>query len=110
MTVAARVAEETGTALGQAVGYGIRFEDVSTPVRYLLYPHRMMEHVPGRCLYSPYGYASDLLLLLRVLVHVRRSGFLNEHCCTQGVTQIRFCTDGVLLQEMLQDPLLTSYR
>lgn len=32
MTVAARVAEETGSTLGQAVGYGIRFEDVSTPV------------------------------------------------------------------------------
>ncbi|EIE20207.1 putative DEAH [Coccomyxa subellipsoidea C-169] len=57
MTVAARVAEETGSPLGQAVGYGIRFEDVSTP----------------------------------------------------GTTQIRFCTDGVLLQEMLQDPLLTAY-
>ncbi|BDA45458.1 probable ATP-dependent RNA helicase DHX35 [Coccomyxa sp. Obi] len=57
MTVAARVAEETGSMLGQAVGYGIRFEDVSTP----------------------------------------------------GLTQIRFCTDGVLLQEMLQDPLLTAY-
>lgn len=30
--------------------------------------------------------------------------------CVQGMTQIRFCTDGVLLQEMLQDPLLTAYR
>jgi hypothetical protein len=36
MTVAARVAEETGSLLGQAVGYGIRFEDVSTPVRSCL--------------------------------------------------------------------------
>ena len=32
MTVAARVAEEVGCQLGQQVGYGIRFEDVSTPV------------------------------------------------------------------------------
>lgn len=32
MTVAARVAEEAGTTLGQAVGYGIRFEDVTAPV------------------------------------------------------------------------------
>lgn len=32
MTVAARVAEETGDALGREVGYAIRFEDVSTPV------------------------------------------------------------------------------
>lgn len=39
MTVAARVAEETGSLLGQAVGYGIRFEDVSTPVRSCLIRH-----------------------------------------------------------------------
>lgn len=32
------------------------------------------------------------------------------YACGQGLTQIRFCTDGVLLQEMLQDPLLTAYR
>lgn len=30
-TVAARVAEEAGCALGDAVGYAVRFEDVSTP-------------------------------------------------------------------------------
>ncbi len=30
--------------------------------------------------------------------------------CGQGVTKIRFCTDGVLLREMLDDPLLTRYR
>ncbi len=54
MTVAARVAEETATALGQVVGYGIRFEDVSTPVRYLLlHPHSILEHVPERFLHPP---------------------------------------------------------
>lgn len=58
MTVAARVAEEVGCALGAAVGYGIRFEDVGTP----------------------------------------------------GVTKLRFCTDGLLLREMMDDPLLTQYR
>lgn len=35
MTVAQRVAEEAGCRLGQDVGYAIRFEDVSTPVRGL---------------------------------------------------------------------------
>ena len=33
MTVAARVAEEVGTDLGQQVGYSIRFEEVCTQVR-----------------------------------------------------------------------------
>lgn len=28
----------------------------------------------------------------------------------QGVTHIKYCTDGVLLREMMEDPLLTSYR
>jgi len=40
MTVAARVAEETGGALGREVGYSIRFEDVSTPARARLRPLR----------------------------------------------------------------------
>jgi HrpA-like RNA helicase len=33
MTVAARVAQEMGCALGEEVGYAIRFEDVSTKVQ-----------------------------------------------------------------------------
>lgn len=33
-----------------------------------------------------------------------------EEVCTQGVTRIKYCTDGVLLREMLEDPLLTRYR
>ncbi|KAJ4313738.1 hypothetical protein N0V94_006802 [Neodidymelliopsis sp. IMI 364377] len=55
-SVAARVAEELGTPLGQKVGYSIRFEDV-----------------------------------------------------TSAATQIKFVTDGLLLREMLVDPLLKRY-
>jgi HrpA-like RNA helicase len=33
MTVATRVAAEMGCSVGQAVGYSIRFEDLSTHVR-----------------------------------------------------------------------------
>jgi ATP-dependent RNA helicase DDX35 len=54
--VAARVAEEIGTPLGQKVGYSIRFEDV-----------------------------------------------------TSAATQVKFVTDGLLLREMLVDPLLSRY-
>ncbi|KAI4689919.1 uncharacterized protein J4E84_004100 [Alternaria hordeiaustralica] len=55
-SVAARVAEELGTPLGQQVGYSIRFEDV-----------------------------------------------------TSAATQVKFVTDGLLLREMLVDPLLSRY-
>lgn len=55
-SVAARVAEEAGSPLGQKVGYSIRFEDV-----------------------------------------------------TSAATQIKFVTDGLLLREMLVDPLLKRY-
>jgi ATP-dependent RNA helicase DDX35 len=55
-SVAARVAEELSTPLGQKVGYSIRFEDV-----------------------------------------------------TSANTQIKFITDGLLLREMLVDPLLKRY-
>ncbi|KAI0590435.1 Pre-mRNA-splicing factor ATP-dependent RNA helicase prp16 [Pyrenophora tritici-repentis] len=55
-SVAARVAEELDTPLGQNVGYSIRFEDV-----------------------------------------------------TSAATQVKFVTDGLLLREMLVDPLLSRY-
>lgn len=32
-----------------------------------------------------------------------------EEVCTQGVTRIKYCTDGVLLREMMEDPLLSTY-
>ena len=32
-----------------------------------------------------------------------------ENVCTPGVTKIQFCTDGVLLRELMDDPLLTKY-
>ncbi|KAK9828606.1 hypothetical protein WJX72_001006 [[Myrmecia] bisecta] len=32
-----------------------------------------------------------------------------EDVCTPGVTHIKYCTDGVLLRDMLADPLLSAY-
>ncbi|KAL6546541.1 ATP-dependent RNA helicase [Orobanche minor] len=56
-TVASRVSEEMGVALGDEVGYTIRFEDITNP----------------------------------------------------ELTRIKFLTDGVLLREMMDDPLLSKY-
>jgi len=36
-------------------------------------------------------------------------GIRFEDVSTPGVTRIKFCTDGVLLREMMEDPLLTKY-
>lgn len=56
-TVAARVAEEMGTQLGQVCGYTIRFDDKSDP----------------------------------------------------AMTRVKFLTDGILIREMMGDPLLSRY-
>ena len=90
MTVAARVAEEMGTSVGQVVGYGIRFEDVCTPVS-------IMGMSMAECV-------DTAVVLMDTLA------WLTCHFVPQGVTKIRFCTDGVLLKEMLEDPLLSAYR
>ena len=34
----------------------------------------------------------------------------SDAICIQGVTRIKYCTDGVLLREMMEDPLLSAYR
>jgi len=56
-TVATRIADERGTRLGDEVGYTIRFDDVTDPLR----------------------------------------------------TRVRVMTDGLLIREMMRDPLLTQY-
>ncbi len=57
INLAKRICEESSTALGQEVGYAIRFED----------------------------------------------------CFTPGVTRCKFVTDGLLIREMMQNPLLPQY-
>lgn len=57
VSIAQRVADEMGVAVGTTVGYGVRFEDASN----------------------------------------------------QATTRIKYVTDGLLLREMMDDPLLTNY-
>ncbi|KAF6259921.1 putative DEAH [Scenedesmus sp. NREL 46B-D3] len=57
VSIAQRVADEMGVAVGSIVGYGVRFEDASN----------------------------------------------------QATTRIKYVTDGLLLREMMDDPLLTQY-
>ena len=56
IAVAQRVADELGVKLGEGVGYCVRFDDKTHPVK----------------------------------------------------TRIKFCTDGLLLRELMQDPLLSK--
>ena len=53
MTVAARVAEEMGCAVGQTVGYSIRFEDLSTPVSHTIQQLALHQQTATQATISP---------------------------------------------------------
>jgi ATP-dependent RNA helicase DHX8/PRP22 len=61
MSVAKRVAEETGCQLGQEVGYSIRFEDCTSPVTKIKYMTDGM--LLRECLADPHinGYSVIML-------------------------------------------------
>ncbi|KAH9797229.1 putative pre-mRNA-splicing factor ATP-dependent RNA helicase DEAH9 [Citrus sinensis] len=83
--VASRVAEEMGVKVGEEVGYTIRFEDFTNKVRHL----------------------SSYLSIFGVIIFVMHAGI--SSLAVQDLTAIKFLTDGVLLREMMDDPLLTKY-
>lgn len=82
--VANRVAEERGALLGHEVGYTIRFDDCSDPhaTRIKVLPHQKAK-----------------VLFMTGFLQV-----LNYVCVFQ------FLTDGMLVREMMADPLLKKYR
>lgn len=119
-SVASRVAEEMGVKLGEEVGYVIRFEDVTTPVRPLSVVNffsfsQLSSHLYALfwCSITCYQcfslnldqFVYDISWVLLYVIDVK------WYCLpVQGVTRIKFLTDGVLLREMMDDPLLSKYR
>lgn len=55
------------------------------------------------------GEAVPLPIVFQILL-IALSMKVKVAPCLQGVTKIKFLTDGVLLREMAEDPLLTQYR
>lgn len=96
--VASRVAEEMGVKLGDEVGYTIRFEDATNPVRPM-----SLTSILFMIYFLKASLDNSMPQLLFALMEA-------DSFRLQGTTMIKFLTDGVLLREMMDDPLLTKYR
>lgn len=91
VTVAARVAEEMGTQLGQQV-------------RFLPPPALRGKHAPR------FGIDAAVSLSFRNHPTTPQVGYAIRFEDVSGPqTRIRYCTDGLLLREAIGDPLLSKY-
>lgn len=110
--------------LGEEVGYAIWFEDQTNPV-WSSFP--LCTVFPPQFCNTKHGSMSTVFLCCFIMsliwnkhntnlgIKVEHIGFLAlsllmPYLFWQGMTMIKFLTDGVLIREMMEDPLLTKYR
>lgn len=109
--------------LGEEVGYTIRFEDVTNPVRqltsFILFCYLLLfiMRFMGPAQSGIWLFVGILCIKIRLCMQFCYCGCscivgaqIFILLALQAATMIKFLTDGVLLREIMNDPLLTKYR